>query len=69
VRRRGKRKLVDRVTGADRPPDGDVLIGFEAGPAEAQGITVDLDPWPVRFLLDGQPPLATTKGWGRVPGF
>jgi len=68
------RRLVDKVKGEPRRPAGDVLVGSEPGPAEAYGITVDVDPvgyhggQPVRFQLDGQPPVATTKGWGRVPG-
>jgi hypothetical protein len=44
---------------------------------EQRGITLvqtsPLLPWPadtevVHEELDGQPPVATTKGWGKVPG-
>jgi hypothetical protein len=47
---------------------------------KATGPVVEQHPWPRRgrtwgtvvdgetYQLDGQPPPATTKGWGRVPG-
>jgi hypothetical protein len=59
-----KRKLVAKVQGSKRRPKGAVLVGREPGPPAAYGIEVD----GARYPLAGQPPLATTNGWGRVPG-
>jgi len=63
-----KHRLVAKVKakGGRRRTKGTVLIGNEHGPAPpaAYGIEVDGE----RFQLGGQPPVATTKGWGRVPG-
>jgi hypothetical protein len=63
-----KRKLVDRVKGKGKAALGGLVI--PAVPASLRGgwppygLEIDGAVYP----LDGQPPLATTNGWGQVPG-
>ncbi len=61
---KAKRKLVGKVQGSSRRPKGTVPIGRENGDGLPYGIVIDGAVHP----LEGQPPPATTKGWGRVPG-
>jgi hypothetical protein len=60
-----RRRLVDKVKGADRSAKmDDTFIRAEPGVSESTGITVD----GIHFDLDGQPPTAQTAGWGERPG-
>lgn len=59
-------KLVNRVTGGRGQVGGftyEIRLGGGTG-GRPYGIEVDGAIYP----LQGEPPLATTKGWGRVPG-
>jgi hypothetical protein len=65
-----RRKLAGKVTGG-RGKLGSVgyeirmpMTGTEVGSAGRAGIVVDGE----LYRLGGEPPTATTKGWGKVPG-
>jgi len=59
-----KLQLVPKLEGDSRRPKGQVPLGPEGGPPDVYGIDLDGE----HYQLDGQPPVATTKGWGKVPG-
>ncbi|WP_435586143.1 hypothetical protein [Micromonospora aurantiaca (nom. illeg.)] len=58
--------LVDRLRTRLRDTRGRVLLGWipTGYPPQARGITID----GVTYPLDGQPPVARSKGWGDLPG-
>jgi hypothetical protein len=59
-------RLTRRLRGARRRVQTVTFIGGRArSPAERDGITVD----GVHNQLGGQPPVATSRGWGQKPGW
>jgi hypothetical protein len=61
-----RRRLVRKVEGTGKAPaEPAVLVQVWPRPVgHPYGVDVDGAVYP----LQGEPPLATTKGWGRVPG-
>jgi hypothetical protein len=60
-------RLTDRVTGGRGTLGGftyEIRLGASTG-SHPYGIEIDGAIYP----LQGEPPLAATKGWGRVPGW
>lgn len=57
-------RLVSRLTGGTGSGEGPWLLGDEAGDGLPYGVLLDDGAY---HGLAGQPPLATTKGWGRLP--
>ena len=61
--KRLKRKINGGVSNAKEDfPRINGIVGGRGGPAA--GVIIDGDIYP----LQGEPPVATTKGWGIVPG-
>ncbi len=58
-----RRKLVSKVKGAGKTPAHPLLPAAPRYGTRA-GIEVDGE----LHRLQGEPPTATTKGWGKVPG-
>jgi len=58
------RRLVERMT-STRPavPEQHAMLAPENGDGRAAGIEID----GVVYPLDGQPPVATSSGWGAIP--
>lgn len=59
-----RRKLVKQVKGTGKPVEPTVVVQLPRPAGHPYGLEVDGAVYP----LQGEPPLATTKGWGRVPG-
>jgi hypothetical protein len=57
-------KLTSRVTSKRKHPKRGAMVGPEGGIPTSNGIVIDGVPYP----LEGQPPVAQTRGWGIVPG-
>jgi hypothetical protein len=58
-----RRKLVKQVKGEGKAPSHPLLPGIPRS-GHRGGVEVDGAVYP----LQGEPPTATTKGWGKVPG-
>ncbi len=57
-------KLKVRITSSRKGPKRGAMIGPEQGVPTSSGIVIDS----VAYPLEGQPPVARTRGWGIVPG-
>lgn len=53
-------RLTERLHSDDRDTRGVALLGRENGDGQPSGVTID----GVVYPLDGQPPVAASRGWG-----